>query len=112
LQAKLEKFLMRVINFIKNWTLLCSLIAGTVVYLLFSEIPFLEPTGDFAGPILIELMPFIISTMLYITFCKMQIHDLRPRTWHFHLARDKNSSLRTYGYCYTICQRTGNQTHA
>jgi BASS family bile acid:Na+ symporter len=85
LQAKLEKFLMRVINFIKNWTLLCSLIAGTVVYLLFSEIPFLEPTGDFAGPILIELMPFIISTMLYITFCKMQIHDLRPRTWHFVL---------------------------
>jgi BASS family bile acid:Na+ symporter len=76
---------MRIITFIKNWTLLCSLIVGTIIYLLFSEISFLEPTGDFMGPKLVDLMPFIISTMLYITFCKMQIHDLRPRTWHFVL---------------------------
>src|SRR3712207_9413343 len=23
--------------------------------------------------------------MLYMTFCKMQMHDLRPRRWHFIL---------------------------
>lgn len=85
LQLNLEMSSMRIITFIKNWTLLCSLIVGTVIYLLFSEISFLEPTGDFLGPKLVDLMPFVISTMLYITFCKMQIHDLRPRTWHFVL---------------------------
>jgi predicted Na+-dependent transporter len=85
LQLNLEMSSMRIITFIKNWTLLCSLIVGTVIYLLFSEISFLEPTGDFMGPKLVDLMPFVISTMLYITFCKMQIHDLRPRTWHFVL---------------------------
>lgn len=50
----------RIITFVKQWTLLCSLIVGTVIYLLFSRISFLMPIGDFMGPKLTEVMPAVI----------------------------------------------------
>ncbi|WP_288920203.1 bile acid:sodium symporter, partial [uncultured Prevotella sp.] len=76
---------MWLIKFIKNWTLLCSLIVGSAVYLTFSRIPLLEPIGDAVGPRLVDLMPYVIFTMLYLTFCKIDMHNFRPRKWHFAL---------------------------
>lgn len=76
---------MWLIRFIKNWTLLCSLIVGSVVYITFSRIPLLEPIGDAVGPRLVDLMPYVIFTMLYLTFCKIDMHNFRPRKWHFAL---------------------------
>lgn len=74
-----------IIKFIKNWTLLCSLIVGSIVYLLFSRIEVLEPVGDYMGPKLVGLMPYIIFSMLYLTFCKIDMNNFRPRKWHFAL---------------------------
>lgn len=74
-----------IIAFVKKWTLICSLIVGIVVYLLFSEITFLQPVGDFMGPKLVSCMPVVIFFILYITFCKIQLKELRPHTWHFIL---------------------------
>lgn len=82
---ELKTILLKLESFAKNWTLLCSLIVGSVVYLLFSEIAALQPIGDFVGPKLVGLMPYIIFCILYVTFCKIQVHNLRPRTWHFIL---------------------------
>lgn len=76
---------MGIIRFIKDWTLLCAIIVGTIVYLLFSRISPLEPIGDFMGPKLVGLMPYIIFSMLYLTFCKIDMHNFRPRKWHFAL---------------------------
>lgn len=73
------------IAFIKQWTLLVALFVGGVVYLLFSEIPLLEPAGDLLGPKLVALLPCIIFVILYVTFCKIQMKEMRPRTWHFIL---------------------------
>lgn len=75
----------KILTFVKQWTLLCSLLVGTVIYLLFSHVSFLIPIGDFAGPKLTGIMPAIIFCILYITFCKIQTDDLRPRSWHFIL---------------------------
>lgn len=80
-----KTLLQKIERFAKDWTLLCSLIVGSVVYLLFSEIPALQPIGDFCGPRLVGLMPYIIFCILYVTFCKIQVSNLRPRTWHFIL---------------------------
>ena len=76
---------MGIIRFIKDWTLLCSLIVGSIIYLLFSRIEPLVPVGDFMGPKLVDLMPYIIFCMLYLTFCKIDMHNFRPRKWHFAL---------------------------
>jgi BASS family bile acid:Na+ symporter len=61
------------------------MLIGSIVYLLFSEIPVLVPIGDVVGPKLVHVMPVIIFCILYVTFCKIQLHDLRPHTWHFIL---------------------------
>ncbi|MGI6232415.1 MAG: transporter [Prevotella sp.] len=73
------------IKFFKQWTLLVSLIVGSSVYLLFSRTPVLQPVGDFLGPKLVQIMPVVIFCILYVTFCKIQLTELRPRRWHFIL---------------------------
>jgi len=76
---------MRIIKFIKQWTLLCSIVFGSLVYLLFTHIEILTPFGDFIGPKLVMVLPINIFLMLYVTFCKIQMNDLTPRKWHFIL---------------------------
>ena len=76
---------MNIIAFLKKWTLPSGLVIGAAVYLLFTRITPLQPIGDVAGPFLVKLLPVVIFVMLYITFCKIQMGDLRPRAWHFIL---------------------------
>lgn len=76
---------MKLLSFLKQWTLLVALAIGTIIYLLFSEVTFLQPIGDFVGPKLVSLMPVMIFVLLYFTFCKIDMHNFRPRKWHFAL---------------------------
>lgn len=73
------------IGFFKRFSLPVSLIVGTVFYLLFSQIEMLVPIGDVAGPLLLDIMPVVLFTILYVTFCKIQIKEMKPRIWHFIL---------------------------
>lgn len=61
---------MNIIAFAKKWSLPCSLMVGTVVYLLFANISVLESFGEIAGPFVAGLMPYVLFTLLYVTFCK------------------------------------------
>ena len=76
---------MGIIKFIKQWTLLCAIVFGSIVYLVFTHVALLTPFGDYIGPKLVTLLPVNIFLMLYITFCKIQMNDLTPRKWHFIL---------------------------
>ena len=76
---------MQIIALLKKWTLLCALVFGTVVYLLFSEVPLLQPFGNAVGPLCVEFVPIVIFALLYVTFCKIDMENLRPRPWHFWL---------------------------
>ena len=58
------------IGFFKRFSLPVSLIVGTVFYLLFSQIEMLVPIGDVAGPLLLDIMPVVLFTILYVTFCR------------------------------------------
>ena len=73
---------MKLIHFIKEWTLPCAMAFGAAMYLLFTEIPVLAPVGETAGPWFIEILPVLIFMTLYVTVCKIRLHDLRLRTWH------------------------------
>lgn len=76
---------MRVIAFIKKWTLLCAMLFGTVVYTLFTTVEPLKEPGLVLGPVVEQMMPVMIFTILYVTFCKINIENMRPRAWHFWL---------------------------
>ena len=76
---------MEIIRFVKRWILPCAMVLGACVYLLFSRVRPLEPVGDAVGPLLLEAMPVLIFAMLYVTFCKIRLHDLRLAPWHIWL---------------------------
>ena len=76
---------MGIIRFVKEWTLPCAMVLGACVYLLFSNVDFLEPFGEAVGPYFLDAMPVLIFGMLYVTFCKIRLHDLQLRAWHVWL---------------------------
>ena len=58
---------------------------GAGIYLLFSEIDFLSPIGNAVGPFFLEVLPVLIFAILYVTFCKIRLHELRFSPWHVWL---------------------------
>ncbi len=76
---------MGIYAFFKKFSLPCSLLVGAVVYLVFANVPFLVPIGDAVGPKMVHLMPAVLFGLLYVTFCKIEIKEMKPRLWHFLL---------------------------
>ena len=76
---------MKILSFLRRFSLPCSLMFGAVVYLIFANVSFLEPIGDEVGPKLIHLMPVVLFALLYVTFCKIEIKEMKPQAWHFIL---------------------------
>lgn len=73
------------LNFIKNWTLPIAMLAGVVGYLLFVNVPLLEPTKPFVNSLIAFLTPTLIFAQLLLTFCKVNVRDLLPVRWHVWL---------------------------
>ncbi len=69
----------------KRYSLLVSILVGTSVYFLFSRVPILYPVGDALSPLLVDSLPYMMAALLYITFCKIKLKEMRPRKWHFIL---------------------------
>ena len=76
---------MKVFSFFRKFALPCSLVLGALGYLIFANVPFLQPLGDAVGPCLVELMPVVLFALLYVTFCKIVIKEMKPKAWHFVL---------------------------
>lgn len=92
---------MKILSFIRRWSLAVSLCIGAIVYALFANIAILEPVGDAVGPQLVKLMPVVLFALLYVTFCKIDISEMRPRLWHFLLQviRTAMSGLLVMAIC-------------
>lgn len=76
---------MSLLAFVKKWTLPVAIAAGTTFYLLFSRVEALAPAGDALGPWLEASLPYGMFLVLYVTFCKINASDIRPRLWHLWL---------------------------
>ena len=77
--------MMKFFSFFRKFALPCSLVLGALGYLIFAYIPFLQPLGDAVGPRLVELMPVVLFALLFVTFCKIEIKEMKPKAWHFVL---------------------------
>lgn len=67
---------------IRKNSLLFSMVVGIVGYELFAHVECLEPVGDYVGPWLPDWLPIGLFSILYVTFCKIKISEIRPRKWH------------------------------
>lgn len=68
---------------IRKNSLLFAMMLGGLSYEIFANVKVLRPAGLVLGPLLQEFLPVGLFLILYVTFCKIKISELRPRTWHF-----------------------------
>ncbi|MBQ9355894.1 MAG: transporter [Prevotella sp.] len=73
---------MKIVRFVKDWTLPVAMGMGTVLYLLFAFVPALDGAAMFFSPIAEALLPVFMFLVLFVTFCKVDFHKLRPVWWH------------------------------
>lgn len=76
---------MQIIRFIKNWTLPIAMAMGVILYFVYVNIPFLEPTKPFVEHAVAIVQPLLIFLMLFLTFCKVDVSELKPCKWHWIL---------------------------
>lgn len=68
---------------IKRNSLFISMATGALVYEVFARVSFLQSAGDYFLPLLTDWLPIGLFLLLYATFCKIKISELKPRIWHF-----------------------------
>ena len=73
---------MKLKQFVKDWTLPVAIAVGTVVYLLFYLLPFLDGAGDTLGEVVDAIFPFMVFSTLFSTYCRIDFHQMRPHRWH------------------------------
>ncbi len=73
---------MRLLNFIRNWMLPIAMIFGVSVYCLYIQLPLPGAARAAASSIVSYLQPLLIFSMLFLTFCRIELHDLKPCKWH------------------------------
>lgn len=72
---------MSILRFIKNWTLPLSMLIGVAAYFVYVNLHFLDGTHAMVGTLIEFLQPMLIFCMLFISFSKMSVKDLKPRAW-------------------------------
>jgi len=73
---------MKIIQFLKDWTLPVSIAVGTVSYLTFYYVPQLDKLGDALSPVFDIIFPLFVFLTLFVTFCKVDFHQMMPHRWH------------------------------
>lgn len=59
-----------------------AITVGTLSYLLFYLTPALDGAGDVMGRIFDTIFPLSVFSTLFVTFCKVDFHQMRPHRWH------------------------------
>ena len=73
---------MKYIRFIKDWALPISMLSGVASYFIYVNIHALDFTHAFAlKAISGYIQPMLIFCMLFVSFCKVSIKQLKPRRW-------------------------------
>lgn len=76
---------MKLIKFLKDWTLIVAIIAGIAGYFIYVNIHWLDSTHQFANEAVAVIQPMLIFAMLFLTFCKLDVRELRFTRWHLWL---------------------------
>lgn len=62
---------MKIIKFLKDWTLIIAIIVGIAAYFIYTAIPVLDSTHKVALRAVEIIQPMLIFLMLFITFCRV-----------------------------------------
>ena len=73
---------MKIVQFMKDWTLIIAILSGILGYFAYVSIPFLDSTHQIVSDIVAVLQPLLIFFMLFLTFCRINPRHLRLSPWH------------------------------
>ncbi len=76
---------MKMMQFVRDWTLIIAILAGIAGYFLYVSIPFLDSTHAAVMAGVSVVQPLLIFAMLFLSFMKISLHDIRPCRWHWWL---------------------------
>ncbi len=76
---------MRLIAFIKNWMLPIAMAVGAASYYVYVNIPALDGTHQVVNKAISYVQPALLFCMLFVSFCRMGIKELKPRAWMLEL---------------------------
>ena len=75
------------LRFLRSWMLAFAIVLGVVLYFGWMALPFGATYEAEAIAVVKFVQPWLIFTMLFVTFCKIDPRHLRLRRWHaWHLA--------------------------
>lgn len=73
------------LKFLRNWTLPIAMLVGTLAYLMFAKWSFLSPAKPYVHSFVSYITPWLIFAQLLLTFCKIDLKELKPKRWHLWL---------------------------
>lgn len=73
---------MKLITFIKEWMLIIAILTGIIGYFVYVNIPFLDSTHEFVNDAIGIIQPILLFTMLFLTFSRVNLRDLKFQRWH------------------------------
>lgn len=76
---------MNIIRFVKNWMLPIAMAIGVASYYVYVNIPALDGTHAVVNRAIGYVQPALLFCMLFVSFCRMSIRDLKPRAWMLEL---------------------------
>jgi len=88
---------MKLIKFIKDWTLPISMMSGVLGYFIYVNISALDGTHEFANKFLSVFQPLLLFCMLFVSFCKVHPKELRPQQWMLKLVAIQTLSFVLIG---------------
>ena len=68
-------------KFVKDWMLIIGMVAGAGIYLIYHSIPGIHSAGPFLESFAKTLQPALLFCMLFLSFCKIEPHQMRPHKW-------------------------------
>lgn len=73
---------MKIISFLKEWTLIIAILTGIIGYFIYVNIPELNFTHHAVHEVVAYAQPILIFVMLSLTFCKVDPRQLKFKKWH------------------------------
>lgn len=84
---------MPLLRFIKNWMLPIAMAAGVAAYYIYVNIPALDATHAIMNRAIGYVQPALLFCMLFVSFCRVRLRELRPQGWMLKLL-----SIQTVSY--------------
>ncbi len=76
---------MNVLGFLRNWMLPIAMMLGVASYFIYVSIPCLAPYKPVVLSAVNYIQPLLIFSMLFLTFCRVNVHDMKFCKWHVWL---------------------------